>query len=180
MKKSSRPDTEGALLSFRGTTDKLFPLILCIGREPNTDKRIINELDSYDFNCHPHCAFWNTSYSVIAQTAGLKIRKLKRACNERMSSPIIYADALPGGLKNSVENKPERRKNIPTAEKKKHVTNVFKFDLINRVEVVLTSGLDGPAFKESKSQRNSLKTHATSRRFNSFISLFSMEQIRRK
>ena len=54
------------ILYFDETATASFPLILVIGREPNSDQAIENTIGQYDFCNAPRCAFWNTSYGMLA------------------------------------------------------------------------------------------------------------------
>ena len=181
---TTRSDHHGILLSFGTTIDHAFPLILIIGREPNTDLRIVNDLGKYDFREAPHCGFWNTSYGTIARIGAgstlpavsaaqaanqteahpphsadaqrlknktLTTRQLKQLCVLKQSSPIIYADALPIGLKYHVVGKHDYRSQIAPETIHQHIANIFAHTiLIDRVRLVLTSGLQDQAFERAK------------------------------
>ncbi len=143
--------THPIILSFCDTARGQFPLILVIGREPNADQAVTNEIGRYDFRCSPRCAFWNTSYSMLARVVGSTTRGLKHRCIEHCGSPIIYADALPHCIRNDVVNKHASRLKISETEVKEHVANVFSHrQLINRVQLVVMSGLDDAVFRSAR------------------------------
>jgi len=95
--------------TYANTLQQTFPLVLIIGREPNTDLEISGEHGLYNFDDHPRCAFWNVAYSVVAETQGLSAAQLKQQCRHRRSSPLVFADALPIGIKYAVRRKDELR-----------------------------------------------------------------------
>lgn len=136
---------------FNETASRAFPLILVIGREPNTDLAISADVGLYDFRMYPYCGFWNISYKMVANEADLNTSDLKSLCVQRHSSPIVYTDALPIGLPYGVRDKDRYRSEIPKTEIKKHITNIFAhFALIARVQLVVLSGLHDSGFKCSK------------------------------
>lgn len=149
------------ILYYDETATAKFPLILIIGREPNSDQIIANTTGQYDFSNHPRCGFWNTSYGMLARVVGLDTRGLKQQCIARHSSPIIYADSLPHGLPNHVADKRIYRSKITEADTEAHITNVFSHrQLIDRVQIVVMSGLHNEVFsyaREAIARRCALK-----------------------
>ena len=139
----------GNLLVYKRTLEFTHPLILIFGREPNTKRPIGNFIETYDFKSAPNCGFWNSSYSLVARKTGfVSTRRLKDACFTKQSSPIAYADALPFGLSNDVLRKSERRKRLEPRAISSHVNNIFSHcDVIDRVSLILLSGLDAPEFQ---------------------------------
>ena len=144
--------THAKLQSYADTCASSFPLILCFGREPNTDLAIAGTHGLYDFD-GPRgstCAFWNISYGIMSATVDLTTAKLKTACRTRTSSPLIYADSLPIGLLNS-ERKKKRHRQIDPARIDAHVAEVFGFaPLLSRVQLVFMSGLEASDFEYSR------------------------------
>lgn len=136
---------------FSETASRSFPLILVIGREPNTALAISADVGLYDFRMYPRCGFWNISYKMVAHKADLSTSDLKSLCIQRHSSPIIYTDALPIGLPYGVRYKDMYRSKILETQIKQHITNIFAhFALIARVQLVVLSGLHDSGFKCSK------------------------------
>lgn len=128
---------------FASTHEESFPLILAIGREPNTDRSIANTIGPYDFRLAPNCGFWNTSYGMLGRIIGLTTKRMKRVCIERDASPLIYADGLPHGVLSAVSNKTEIRGAISPAAVAEHASRIFSHHvLVNRVRVTILSGLD--------------------------------------
>lgn len=140
--------THPQLQSYADTIQQTFPLILVIGREPNTELPIAGDHGLYDFDCYPRCGFWNISYSTIGATVNLSAAALKARCRSQRGSPILYADALPIGLKHAIRDKHELRQLIKPHAIQDHIKSIFAFaSLLDRVQVVIPSGLDGEVFK---------------------------------
>lgn len=148
---TSKEPPHPRLLSYGSTLQRDHPLILVIGREPNTSRPIVGDHGTYDFDEYPRCAFWNVSYSLIGEVVDTATRELKSACRRARSSPIVYGDALPIGLPNHVRNKADARRSVVTPLIEKHVGSIFAFDpVISRTRVVLLSGLEGNDFARSR------------------------------
>lgn len=133
-------------ISYYGarTLCSTFPLLLVIGREPNCAQPVSRHVGTYDFAASPKCGFWNASYSLAAATSpqALTARGLKESCSAKSASPILYADALPSGLLNSVRDKRTPRLAVSSEAIDEHVASVLSHDhLIGRVKLVLLSGL---------------------------------------
>ena len=144
----------GNLLIYKKTCQFEHPLILVIGREPNTGLEIVNSVTHYDFDLASRCGFWNSSYSLVAKKTGFQsTRCLKIACRDRESSPIIYADALPIGIPNDCQNKAERRRAICRDDIYRHVDNIFSHrGIIDRVSLIFLSGLYALEFEGAVSR----------------------------
>ncbi len=133
--------------SYADTLAHTFPLILVIGREPNTDLPITAEHGRYDFRAYPNCGFWNIAYSTMARTVQLTTGQFKQRCQDYDSAPIIFADALPIGLKQAISNKQTYRAMLPDAAVTQHIVRLFAYQpLIQRVRLVVTAGLYRPTF----------------------------------
>lgn len=147
----------GNLLVYKRTRDFTYPLILVIGREPNTERKVENFVENYDFDLARRCGFWNSSYSLVARKTHFKIaRCLKEACREKESSPIIYADALPNGIPHNSQSKGDRRRETLPEDISRHVANIFSHrKIIDRVSLVFLSGLDAPEFRVAVNAINS-------------------------
>ncbi len=126
-----------------------FPLILCVGREPNAERSIKNCLGHYDFKCVPRCGFWNLSYSLVGSSVGLSAKEFKRVCHAQGASPLVYADALPIAIRDSTKNKRAIRAEVPAETWQQHIDDLFSHrDILDRVAVVLLSGLNRNVFAE--------------------------------
>lgn len=133
--------------SYANTLAHTFPLILMIGREPNTALPISTDHGQYDFRAYPHCGFWNIAYSTVARTVQLTTAQFKQMCHEQQGAPIIFADALPIGLKQAINNKNSYRLQLTTAAIAQHIARIFTYEpLLHRVQFVVTSGLYRPTF----------------------------------
>ncbi|HSH79123.1 MAG TPA: hypothetical protein VLA19_11405 [Herpetosiphonaceae bacterium] len=139
------------ILSVFGETEQRdYPLLLIVGREPNGNTPMTNEVGPYDFRIHSRCGFWNTSYAMVARAVGLKTFQFKRRCVSLGGSPIVYTDALPQCVPNAVADKWSSRASITTDVIHQHIDNTFSHTrLLSRVKLVILSGLDHPVFEMS-------------------------------
>ena len=154
--------------SYGKTIENEIPLILIIGREPNTDREIDGDHGFYDFDKYPKCAFWNISYSIIGEIARLKTNDFKNECRKKNCSPIIYADSLPIGITHKTQNKNLHRRSLSEEYIKSHINSIFLFtELLDRVSIVIMSGLNKPVFDNAKFQI----TENTTQRNIEFINL---------
>ena len=145
---------EHPIIAYFGETNAArYPLILAIGREPNTNQAIKNVVGPYDFRTSPRCGFWNTSYGMLARVVDLETRSLKKLCVERRGSPLIYADSLPCGLKHRVTDKQTHRGQVAAEDAVAHITNIFSHrGLIDRVQLVVMSGIRGSLFRPAREE----------------------------
>lgn len=157
------------LQSYADTLQHDCPLILVLGREPNTSLPISNDHGCYNFDDYPRCAFWNVSYGVLAGTIEMSGAALKAHCRARRASPIVYADALPIGLKHAVANKQAWREQVSPEKIQAHIAAIFGYaPLLARVQVVIASGLEHKVFDPAREAidkqcqvRNQSADHAT-------------------
>lgn len=142
------------LISVYGdTAQRTFPLLLVIGQEPNTDHAMGTHIGGYDFVQHPRCGFWNVAYMLAARSAGMQTYQLKQHCVARGSSPILFADALPIGLRNDIKTKHLARKNVPHTLIDDHVSAILSHKaILDRVDLIILSGLYDSAFSHAKQQ----------------------------
>ena len=137
---------------FGATASATFPLILVVGREPNTALPTVPGIGAYDFRWAPRCGFWNTSYGAIARVLGMPTWQLKALCAKQNASPIVYADTLPIGLPNHVGNKDKHRAMLIEnhwTRIEEHIPAIFAHDdLTVRVHLILASGLYEPTFEK--------------------------------
>jgi hypothetical protein len=138
------------IICFGDTATANYPLILIVGREPNSDHPVCNEVGTYDFRKAPQCGFWNASYALAARQVNLTSAQLKRRCIELNGSPLLYADAMPQGLLNAVPNKGRRRRGFTDKELQDHVSRIFEKPIIKRVKLVILSGLEHRVFEPSR------------------------------
>lgn len=141
----------GILSRYAGTTSTDGPFILVVGREPNTEAKIENKLDNYNFRTSPRCAFWNCSHALIGESVGKSARELKDELTRRERSPVLYADALPIGIPNGVQNKWPFREQVSEIQKLEHAASILAHsDFIDRVGLVLMSGIENSLFTPSR------------------------------
>jgi len=142
-----------AIALYADTRQFDFSLLLAFGREPNSQHGKTRGVNLYDFNDAPSCAFWNIAYRTVGRAASnlLSTSKLKTICEENRASPIAFADALPIGLKNSEKSKFIKRMAISDSEINEHIEEIFSHrDIINRISIILLSGIHTPEFIRSK------------------------------
>lgn len=140
------------LLSFRRTPIADFPLVLVVGREPNEDIPATAACGSYDFRGASRCAFWNIAYGLLGSsgTPPRSTGQAKDQADHANASPLAFSDALPLTLRHSAKDKAAKRLAISDVAIEAHVQAVFSHrHLIDRVRVVILSGLAGPSFKRS-------------------------------
>lgn len=141
-----------ALLTFRQTHAQDFPLIMIVGREPNSHEGAVHGHGDYDFRREGsrRCAFWNTSYGVAAGTVGLTTAAFKALCVGRDASPLVYTDALPITILNGVKDKRPFRLAVSDEAVREHIEHVFSHeDIVRRVRLVIISGLKDDSFVRS-------------------------------
>lgn len=144
------PEAHPALIGFDQTFEHSFPLIMAVGREPSSNEATVYGLGHYDFRRSPNCGFWNISYGLAGASVGLRTYDLKSLCVARRASPLIYADAAPITIKNAVADKATLRAAVPEEAVAAHVTHIFSHEaVIQRVGLVLLSGLKAPGFRRS-------------------------------
>lgn len=133
------------LMYVLGDTQNIdFPLILTIGREPNEDEALDNSIgviNNEEFKSMSG-GVWVTAYTQIAKISlgrNATARQLKDICFEKNISPIIFTNAFPMAIPNSINNKVELRNKlidkIPA-----HIISIFDKQLIDRVQLVIHHG----------------------------------------
>jgi hypothetical protein len=139
--------------TYATTLGQSFPLILVIGREPNTDLPITTNHGLYDFDRYPRCGFWNVAYSVVGRSYGLNATQVKQHFRERRASPVVFADALPIGIRQAVQNKWKDRGLLSPTAIQTHVQTVFAFEpVVSRTQIVIMSGLAAGTFAPAVEQ----------------------------
>lgn len=143
---------EHPLISGYGKTFETdFPLILVVGREPNTELSCNKSLGNFDFIKWPRCAFWNTAFSILGRSNNITISEVKKLFKEFDSSPLVFTDALPFGIKNHISNKFEVRKNVNEDVFLNQVEDIFhRQEIIQRTSLILLSGLQNRLYKPFK------------------------------
>lgn len=137
------------LVYYKDTLKYNFPLILFVGREPNTENILNSKIDKFDFDDHPRCAFWNTAFGVVGYFEELNIREVKNKFRETKYSNIIFTDSLPKGIKNEIKDKYKIRELINDKEIEKHIENLSKLEILDRVNLIVLCGLEHKKFQYS-------------------------------
>ena len=138
------------LLVYQNTAAFSFPLILAIGREPNSSGAIGELVGKYDWRRHPR-GFWATANEVVAETVRLEAREYKSECQRRNASPVAIANAMPRCAEEGSRQQSNRRSSTTLDEIRQHLGNLFKHtDILNRVRCVWLCGLEADVFGLSK------------------------------
>lgn len=141
-----------ALLTFGQTCTQDFPLIMIVGREPNSPEGVVYGHGGYDFASRKkrQCGFWSISYGIAAATVGLSTAAFKELCVNRDASPLVYTDALPITILNEVKDKRPFRLAVSDEAVREHIEHVFSHEhIVSRVRLVIISGLRDPSFARS-------------------------------
>lgn len=149
------------MLGYEQTFEKKFPLIMIVGREPNTET--MSKTDGslgglpftekgIDINGKPYnnqrCSFWNIPFGLFARYNHLNISEIKTLFIQKQSCPLIFTDASPIAIENSVISKYPIRKDIDISNQ---VDMIFsKQEIMHRVQLVIFSGLQSPVFNTFK------------------------------
>lgn len=139
------------VLLLHGPIDGELPLFLVVGREPNCTGNVSDHVSFYDCRKLGTVGFWNAPFTVAARCAGLASGpQLKRWCAARNASPVVFADALPRALPHHAVAKDESRAGLLDSEITHHIENMFRHEpILRRCELVILSGIGGPAFRRS-------------------------------
>jgi len=138
--------SHAVLLYYKQTLSHCFPLILVVGREPNSTEPIDDSIGEYDWAKAP-TGFWATANEVVAEVAGLGPAAYKAQCRARKASPVVISNAM----RQSVPDGSGRQRRERAAATKdliaQHLANLFRHsELLSRVECVVFSGLEDDVF----------------------------------
>jgi len=100
--------THALISTYKNTDLSNQPLILIVGREPNSVGKFVKTTGAYDFDNAPKCAFWNESYAVVGKLSEMSGQNLKQICRDRKVSPIAFTDISPVLIANSDPQKREK------------------------------------------------------------------------
>ncbi len=140
------------ILAFGETLDLMgeLQLLLVIGREPNCEDEIVNEVRAFPLNHAPRCCFWNRSRAQLARIGGaVTPHHFKMLRRERKACPIIYADSLGICIPYADPQRDARRTEWANFQENvvAHIANIFSHQpIINRVALVIMSGLNQAVF----------------------------------
>lgn len=147
--------THPLFLTFGQTTEKDFPIVLIVGREPNNNSVSDKTVGQYDFIKYSNCAFWNIAFKVFSAYNGLTTPQVKQLFIQQNASPVVFTDASPKGIQNKVKDKNAIRSTLTDEEISKHVEAIFANDkLMKRVKLVLFSGLEDAKYNKFKTLFN--------------------------
>lgn len=144
-------DHHNAISLYGKTLSREIPLVLAFGREPNGTAVKVSGVGPYDFLDAPRCAFWNVAHNAAGSTVSAQSGAwFKKFCIEHSSSPITFADALPITIKNKVAGKHAIRSATTEEAISSHIEHIFSLnEVIDRVGLIIFSGLDAPVFGKS-------------------------------
>ena len=126
------------------TEEKNFPLILTIGREPNYDDVLgdfVGKINIPEFTSMSG-GVWVTAYTQFAkQYVGITGTSsyMKNLCISKDASPIVFTNAFPCSIDNSVQDK-ESLLELLTDKIPAHINSIFSKSLISRVKRVVQHG----------------------------------------
>jgi hypothetical protein len=126
------------------TEEKDFPLVLTIGREPNYDDILTDDIGKIDISEFSSMSggVWVTAYTQFAkQYVGEKGTSgfLKNLCFEKNASPIVFTNAFPMGIPQEVSDKTGIREKLINLIPD-HISNLFSKEIIKRVKLVIHHG----------------------------------------
>ncbi len=106
-------------------------------------------VEAFPINHAPNCAFWKRSHAQLARVGGnCPPHEFKRARQAMRASPIIYADSfgtcIPYGNPRRDIHRNSWAANF--ANVVGHIDNIFGHGIIDRVNLVILSGLDEQVF----------------------------------
>ncbi len=134
-------------LVYQNTLTHAYPIVLVFGREGNNEGELNDVIGRYDWVSSPNSGFWNRAYGFLARTAGMgSASNLKRVCDKRGGSPIVFANCSPHLILNAVVDKNRLRKGREGVVET-HIRRVFELadqSLLGRIKAVLVSV--GPDF----------------------------------
>lgn len=129
-------------LVYLNTATHGYPVALVFGREGNNEGQLNDVVGQYDWGKSPNSSFWNRAYGFFARTSGAgSAATLKRLCDERDGSPIVFANCSPHLILNAVTEKNRLRQGKETAVES-HVRRVFELTdeaLPRRLKAVVVS-----------------------------------------
>jgi hypothetical protein len=140
------------ILKYEQSDQLNFPLILVIGREPNTNDVSDGLVGNYDFDKYPKCAFWNVAFSLLARIIESTRKEIKEKFRKQQAAPLLFSDAFAQGIENRVNNKLSIRTEQVLAANDQ-VEAIFKHSyLLNRVKLIILSGLERKVYDNFKSK----------------------------
>ena len=128
------------------TESQEFPIILTIGREPNYDDVLtddIGQIDAHEF-ASMSGGVWVTAYTQLAkQYVGEQGTSsfLKKICFEKNASPIVFTNAFPMGILQEISDKAIIREQLISLLPK-HINNLFSKEIVSRAKLVIHHGSD--------------------------------------
>ncbi len=128
---------------YRDTKEGSFPLILIIGREPNDEMKMSDEVGEYNFDKKP-VPFWNLPYDLLGSIINKTRKEFQDICREKQSSPIAFADISSCPIRSASNDKQTIRKAFTTKDYIDHLRIIASKNVFKRVKLVVFSGLDYP------------------------------------
>lgn len=124
------------ILYYDKTIRKRFPLILIVGREPNSTIPFNNKLGHYNLAKKKGGWHWKRTHKYVGEIAGIK--DFRKRCIKSKQSPLIYTDISPKPMKHHQKGKKKTRLEITEKEFKEHIDNIFSQKAVmKRVKLVI-------------------------------------------
>lgn len=122
-----------------GLKNDTFPLVVCIGREPNFEGMVNNQVGAYSYRSPTNV--WRTPKAMLGLCTKLDINKL---IQKHGKSPIVHTDISPLCIKNLLDDKNRiRRSGLSLRMLADHVDRILSFeDLWRRTKIVIFTGID--------------------------------------
>jgi hypothetical protein len=169
------------LLYYKETIKRNHPLILVVGREPDstTGEPIDDTVDSYDFDTDrstKNC-FWAVAHEAFAHAlVDKKPYEFKDECRKAKCSPILITNAGIRCVQDGSGKQREMRSSASNDDKCKHFNNLSKhISILTRVKWIWLSGLDDEVFADYKIQLMKFMKH-----INPSIKIFCMPYLCRR
>jgi len=140
------------LLKYQQTEQFNFPLILVIGREPNTNDVSDESVGNYDFEDYPKCAFWNVAFSLLARIIGSTRKGIKAEFKKQQAAPLLFSDAFAQGIENRVNDKLIIRSGQAEAANDQVEALLKHTYLLGRVKMIILSGLEHKVYDNFKTE----------------------------
>lgn len=127
-----------SVVAVGDTEREPFPLILVIGRESNGTAKMLPGVSIYDEAVSSGSAFWNRAYGFVQRLSRWE-GHFRQSCVEARMSPIIFSNALPNPIPNSIQNKDSLRAAVQKDEIRSHLSGVFGLNVADRIGAVVFS-----------------------------------------
>lgn len=124
------------ILCYEKSLDKKLPLILIVGREPNSDVSFNNKVGYYELTKRNGSYYWKRTHKYIGEICNIK--NFRKKCINNKISPLIYTDISPKPMKYHRKGKKKERSKIEDKHFERHINKIFfKKSLIRRIRLII-------------------------------------------